>query len=76
VREEVRTNSVGTGSRVDSFENEKKMNKSGELEKFAHELQKQILGQIKKQYSEVAIDHWQNPRNFKRIENPDVSVPR
>lgn len=74
MREEVRTNSVGTGSRVDSFENEKKMNKSGELEKFAHELQKQILGQIKKQYSEVAIDHWQNPRNFKRIENPDASA--
>lgn len=48
------------------------MDKRDNLEKFAQELQKQILEQIKKQYSEVAIDHWQNPRNFKRIENPDV----
>jgi len=48
------------------------MDKRDDLEKFAQELQKQILEQIKKQYSEVAIDHWQNPRNFKRIENPDA----
>jgi len=71
-REEVRTGSVGTGSRTESFENKEKMDKSDDLEKFAHELQEQILEQIKKQYSEVAIHHWQNPRNFKKIENPDV----
>ena len=48
------------------------MNKSNDLDKFAHDLQNQILEQIKKQYSEVAIDHWQNPRNFKKLENPDA----
>ena len=70
--EKARKDSVGTGSRAESFENEEKVNKSNDLERFANELQKQILEQIKKQYSEVAIDHWQNPRNFKRIENPDA----
>ncbi len=29
------------------------------------------MEQIRKQYSQVVIDHWQNPRNFRRIENPD-----
>jgi nitrogen fixation NifU-like protein len=72
MREETGTDSLGTRSRAESFENEEKVNKSNDLDRFAHELQKQILEQIKKQYSEVAIDHWQNPRNFKRIENPDV----
>lgn len=48
------------------------MNKSDELEKFANDLQNRILEQIKNQYSEVAIDHWQHPRNFKSIENPDA----
>ena len=72
VRGEVRTDSVGTGSREESFENEEKVNNDNDLERFAHELQNQILEQIKKQYSEVAMDHWQNPRNFKRIENPDA----
>jgi nitrogen fixation NifU-like protein len=42
-----------------------------EIEKFARELQEQIMEQIRKQYSEVVIDHWQNPRNFKKVENPD-----
>jgi nitrogen fixation NifU-like protein len=42
-----------------------------EIEKFAQELQEQILEQVRKQYSEVVIDHWQNPRNYKKVENPD-----
>lgn len=42
-----------------------------DLEKFRIELQKQIMEQIQKQYSHAGIDHWQNPRNFERIENPD-----
>ena len=42
-----------------------------DIEKFAQELQEQILEQVRKQYSEVVIDHWQNPRNFKKVENPD-----
>jgi nitrogen fixation NifU-like protein len=40
-------------------------------DKFARELQEQIMEQIKKRYSETVIDHWQNPRNFEKIENPD-----
>jgi len=42
-----------------------------DLDKFTLELQKQIMEQIRKRYSETAIDHWQNPRNFRKIENPD-----
>ena len=47
------------------------MPKEEDLEKFAQELQEQILEQIRKTYSEVVIDHWQNPRNFRKIDNPD-----
>jgi len=47
------------------------MEKDRELEIFARELQDQILKKIRKQYSEVVIDHWQHPRNFRKIENPD-----
>lgn len=47
------------------------MEKDRDLEIFAHELQAQIMEKIRKQYSEVVIDHWQNPRNFRKIENPD-----
>lgn len=42
-----------------------------DVEKFARELQEQIMEQIRKTYSEMVIDHWQNPRNFNKIENPD-----
>lgn len=41
------------------------------LENFSKELQEQLLEQIKKRYSQTVIDHWQNPRNFRKIENPD-----
>lgn len=47
------------------------MPKEEDIEKFARELQEQIMEQIRKQYSETAIDHWQNPRNFRKMENPD-----
>lgn len=47
------------------------MAKDEDIEKFARELQEQILEQIRKQYSETVIDHWQNPRNLRKIENPD-----
>lgn len=46
-------------------------NKDKDLEKFAHELQEQILEQARRQYSETVIDHWQSPRNFRKLENPD-----
>ena len=47
------------------------MEKENDLKIFARELQTQIMKKIRKQYSEVVIDHWQNPRNFRKIENPD-----
>jgi len=42
-----------------------------DVEKFARELQKQFMEQIRKRYSQIVIDHWQKPRNFRKIENPD-----
>ncbi len=47
------------------------MDKDQNLEKFAKELQEQILEQIKTQYSTNVIDHWQNPRNFTKNNHPD-----
>lgn len=47
------------------------MSQENDLEKFAKELQEQILEQIKKRYSEHVIEHWQNPRNFAKIDHPD-----
>jgi len=46
-------------------------NDINDLEEFARELQKQIMEQTRRQYSHVVIDHWQNPRNFRKMENPD-----
>lgn len=42
-----------------------------DIEKFARELQEQIMREIRKKYSEVVIDNWQNPKNFRKIDNPD-----
>lgn len=42
-----------------------------ELDKYARELQEQLMEQIRKKYSDVVIDRWQNPRNFEKIDNPD-----
>ncbi len=47
------------------------MDKDQNLEKFAKELQEQIMEQIKKRYSESVIEHWQSPRNFTKIDHPD-----
>lgn len=41
------------------------------LDKFVRELQKQIMEQIRRLYSPAVVDHWQNPRNFKNLKNPD-----
>lgn len=50
----------------------KKSNTNTEdIDKFARELQEQLMEQIRKKYSDVVIDHWQNPRNFEKIDNPD-----
>ncbi len=45
--------------------------KEAELEKYARELQEQLMEQIRKKYSDVVIDRWQNPQNFEKIDNPD-----
>ena len=50
------------------------MDKDQDLEKYAKELQKQILEQIKKRYSGTVIAHWQNPHNFQKLDNPDGSA--
>ncbi|MGB9005447.1 MAG: iron-sulfur cluster assembly scaffold protein [Candidatus Aminicenantales bacterium] len=42
-----------------------------DIEKFTRELQQQIMDQVQKIYSQAVIDHWQNPRNFRRMETPD-----
>jgi len=47
------------------------MAKNEDIEKFARQLQEQIMDQIRKKYSEIVIDHWQHPRNFKKIDSPD-----
>lgn len=47
------------------------MPKNDDLEKFAQELQAQILAQTKERYTKTVIDLWQNPRNFRRIDSPD-----
>jgi len=47
------------------------MSKNEDLEKFAQELQAQILVQAKERYTQIVIDLWQNPRNFRRIDSPD-----
>ena len=45
--------------------------KEEELDKYAQELQELLLEQIRKKYSDVVINRWQNPRNFEKIENAD-----
>jgi len=52
-------------------QNKKDTHQEQDIEKFARELQEQIMDQIRKTYSEVVINHWKNPRNFKKIEAPD-----
>ena len=49
----------------------KAMGNNEDIDKFSRELQEQIMEQIRKRYSQAVIDHWQNPRNFRKIENPD-----
>jgi nitrogen fixation NifU-like protein len=41
------------------------------LEEFSRELQEEIMEQVRKRYSHTVIDHWQNPRNFRKMKNPD-----
>lgn len=47
------------------------MDKDQDLEKYAKELQSQIMEQINKKYTENVIDHWQNQRNLEKMVSPD-----
>jgi nitrogen fixation NifU-like protein len=47
------------------------MSDKEDLEKYAKQLQEMILEQARKEYSEIVIDHWQNPRNFRETTQPD-----
>ena len=47
------------------------MSKNEDLEKFAQELQAQVLAQAERRYTKIVIDLWQNPRNYRRIDSPD-----
>jgi len=46
-------------------------NEDDEAEKFALELQQQIMEQIRRTYSPAVIDHWQHPRNYRALDSPD-----
>jgi nitrogen fixation NifU-like protein len=47
------------------------MDDDDEVEEFARALEEQIMGDIRRTYSPAVIDHWQNPRNFRRLEAAD-----
>ncbi|MGB7297389.1 MAG: iron-sulfur cluster assembly scaffold protein [Candidatus Aminicenantales bacterium] len=47
------------------------MDDKDEIEKFTRQLQEQIMEEIRRSYGPAVIDHWQNPRNFRSLENPD-----
>ena len=51
--------------------NKKQMDKNIDLEKYAKELQEQIMKQIAQRYTQTVIDLWQNPKNFRKIDSPD-----
>ena len=46
-------------------------NDDDDVAKFARELREQIMEDIRRTYSPAVIDHWQNPRNYRRMEEAD-----
>ena len=42
-----------------------------DIDKFAEELQEEILTEAKKEYTEQVLDHWMNPRHFGLLNEPD-----
>lgn len=42
-----------------------------DVDKFARELQEEIMQEVRRKYSETVIHHWMNPVNFKRMEDYD-----
>jgi len=47
------------------------MESDDEIEKFTRELEDQVMADLRRTYSLAVIDHWQNPRNFRTLDNPD-----
>lgn len=47
------------------------MGTNSNFNEFAKRLQQEILDEVKREYSKTVIEHWQHPRNFGRIEDPD-----
>jgi nitrogen fixation NifU-like protein len=41
-----------------------------DLDEWRSRIQEQIMERIRERYSPVVIDHWQNPRNFRKMEDP------
>ncbi len=47
------------------------MSMKSDFDTFAEKLQEEVLEDARRHYSETVIDHWMNPRNPGKIENPD-----
>jgi nitrogen fixation NifU-like protein len=47
------------------------MKKDEDLEKYAKELQEQIMEQLRRRYTQTVIDLWRNPKHFRKIDSPD-----
>jgi nitrogen fixation NifU-like protein len=46
-------------------------NNDEDVARFTRELEEQILADLRRTYSPAVIDHWQNPRNFRKLEAAD-----
>jgi nitrogen fixation NifU-like protein len=49
----------------------KTVEKRSDFSSFAEQLQREIIDEARKNYSEIVVDHWLHPRNFGKIEDPD-----
>lgn len=47
------------------------MPENEDIEKLTRELEERIMAELRRTYSPAVIDHWQNPRNFRALDNPD-----
>jgi nitrogen fixation NifU-like protein len=46
-------------------------NRDEDVAKFTRELEEQIMAELRRTYCPAVLDHWQNPRNFRTLEDPD-----
>jgi len=47
------------------------MDNNKDLDKYAQQLQEQIMQHLKQRYSPIVIDLWQNPKNLRKLDSPD-----